>query len=57
MGKLSNEQQYHSQEQNLDCPYCQRRFSTQEDLTLHVVTRHTQMNVKETVAEAANSGK
>ena len=24
------------------CPYCRRRFDNREDLTFHVVTRHTQ---------------
>ncbi|MBL8162835.1 MAG: hypothetical protein JNJ61_12680 [Anaerolineae bacterium] len=27
------------------CPYCQREFKTLDDLTLHVVTRHTQTGI------------
>jgi C2H2 type zinc finger protein len=28
------------------CPYCQRRFSTPDELNLHIVTRHTNTGIK-----------
>jgi hypothetical protein len=38
------------------CPYCQRRFDTPDALTLHIVTRHTQIGVRRSAA-GAGSGK
>jgi len=35
------------------CPYCQRRFRTQDELTLHIVTRHTQSSL---IREPARTG-
>jgi uncharacterized protein YlaI len=37
------------------CPYCHRRFETPAELTLHVVTRHTQIGIKRGPAQAGNS--
>jgi 5-methylcytosine-specific restriction endonuclease McrA len=28
------------------CPYCHRRFQTPDELTLHIVTRHTQSGLR-----------
>ena len=43
-------------DKNMKCPYCQRRFQTPDDLTLHIVTRHTQVGISRGPAQAG-SGK
>lgn len=37
------------------CPYCQRRFDTPDELTLHVVTRHTQSGITRDRVQTGNS--
>ena len=32
-------------EETVRCPFCQRRFETPNELTLHIVTRHTQSGI------------
>jgi hypothetical protein len=39
------------------CPYCQRRFDTNDELTLHIVTRHTQLGIKRGPAQAGSGAK
>lgn len=34
------------------CPYCHRQFQSVEELTLHLVTRHTQIGTKRGPAQA-----
>lgn len=36
------------------CPYCQRRFHTPDELTLHIVTRHTQSNLMRETTRAVS---
>lgn len=31
-----------TRKEDIRCPFCQRRFETPDELTLHIVTRHTQ---------------
>jgi hypothetical protein len=38
------------------CPYCNRYFATQDELTLHIVTRHTQTGLKRGGPAQAGSG-
>lgn len=38
------------------CPYCSRRFASPDELTLHIVTRHTQVGIRRGPAQAG-SGK
>ena len=33
------------------CPYCQRTFVSQDELTLHIVTRHTHKGKTGTLAQ------
>jgi len=30
-----------SRKAEVKCPYCQRQFHSQDELTLHIVTKHT----------------
>ena len=43
-----------SREQEPKCPYCSRRFSSPDELTLHIVTRHTQVGIRRGPAQAGN---
>jgi hypothetical protein len=36
----------HEPQQHIKCPYCPRAFYSHDELTLHIVTRHTQVGIK-----------
>ncbi|MDL1882043.1 hypothetical protein FBR01_00140 [Anaerolineae bacterium CFX8] len=39
------------------CPYCQRHFRTLDDLTFHIVTRHTQTGKSPGLAQSGSGTK
>ncbi len=55
MAELSTTEQDMAQPHTIVCPYCRRCFSTDEDLTLHVITRHTPVRAHESTPQQAKS--
>jgi hypothetical protein len=43
--------------EDIRCPFCQRRFETPDELTLHIVTRHTQSGISTRGPAAAGGSK
>ncbi len=52
MDQASSKSEKPSSQHNPVCPYCRRHFETQDELTLHIVTRHTQIGIKRGPAQA-----
>lgn len=52
MTKNQTESRKVTHDRDMKCPYCQRRFQTPDDLTLHIVTRHTHVGISRGPAQA-----
>jgi hypothetical protein len=56
MAKIPAERPQRDPAYRITCPYCQRRFRTDEDLSLHVVTRHAAVEKQDSdVVQAASA--